>query len=41
VTAEYTKPFEMSDEAFMKYQKTSAWEKHLESGRVLNVMNQN
>ena len=36
VTAEYRKPFEMSDEAFEKYQKTPAWEKHLEGGRMLN-----
>jgi hypothetical protein len=38
VTAEFRKPFVMSDEAFEKYQKTSVWEKHLESGRVSNLM---
>ena len=38
VIAEYRKTLEMSDEAFMKYQKTPAWEKHLEAGRVLNLM---
>ena len=38
VTAEYRKPYEMSDEAFLKYKKISAWEKHLEAGRVLNLM---
>lgn len=36
VTAEYRKPYEMSDEEFGKYKKTSGWEKHLESGRILN-----
>jgi hypothetical protein len=36
VTAEYRKPFEMSDEAFMKYKKTPAWEKDLEGERILN-----
>jgi hypothetical protein len=36
VTAEYRKPFEMSDEAFEKYKKTPAWEKDLEGGRILN-----
>ena len=38
VTAEYRKPYEMSDEAFEKYKKTLTWEKHLESGRVLNLI---
>jgi hypothetical protein len=36
VTAEYRKPYEMSDQAFEKYKKTSAWEKYLERGRILN-----
>ena len=36
VTAEYRKPYEMSDEAFVKYQKTPSWEKDLEGGRILN-----
>ena len=36
VTAEYRKPFEMSDEAFEMYKKKSAWEQYLEAGRILN-----
>ena len=36
VTAEYRKPFEMSDVAFKKYQKRPAWGRYLEAGRLLN-----
>ena len=39
VTAEYRKPFGMSDEEFEKYKNTPDWAKHLEVGRILNNSN--
>jgi len=40
VTAQYKKPFEMSDRAFEKYKTTDAWTEHLATGKAANLASQ-
>ena len=40
VTAQYKKPFEMSDKAFEKYKTTDAWSESLAKGKAANIASQ-